>query len=83
MGQALNFSLSYEQLLKITEDEIKKCELDGSSEWNAHQWMKADGIVQMWHILALQGLPKDAGFDRVKADLAQLKSLIRQRRGRA
>lgn len=45
--------------------------------------MKADGIVQMWHILALQGLPKDAGFDRVKADLAQLKSLIRQRRGRA
>lgn len=23
MGQALNFSLSYEQLLKITEDEIK------------------------------------------------------------
>ncbi|MBE0026600.1 hypothetical protein [Citrobacter koseri] len=76
MDQELNFSLSYEQLTREAEEEIKKCNLDKDSYLYGRELEKASALLIFWHRLAIVGYTGVTGNERVEADLLRLKALI-------
>ncbi|EPJ9038392.1 hypothetical protein QP585_01560 [Serratia ureilytica] len=53
MDQALNFSLSYAQLIREAEDAIKKCNLNQGGMGYTLELGKASVILSFWYGLAL------------------------------
>ncbi|WP_391488850.1 hypothetical protein [Leclercia tamurae] len=79
MDQELNFSLSYEQLLQVTEDEIKKCDLRMGSERYVQHLTKAHDVLHFWHKLVMRGYPGLPDVERVNGDFQRLASLMKLR----
>lgn len=79
MDEGLKFSLSYEQLLQATEDEIKKCDLHPSSEHYIQQLTKAHDVLHFWHSLVMRGYPGLPDVERVNGDFKRLASLMKLR----
>ncbi len=67
------FSLSYEQMTQMAEEEIKQCDFRRDGEVN-----KAHDILRFWYLLALRG-HTGLATTRVEADYKRLKTLISQR----
>ncbi|HBT3263226.1 hypothetical protein OW909_25220 [Klebsiella pneumoniae] len=76
MDQELNFSLSYEQLTREAEEQIKKCNLDKDNYFYGRELDKASALLLFWHRLAIVGYTGVTGNERVEADLLRLKALI-------
>lgn len=76
MDQEMNFSLSYEQLTREAEEEIKKCNLDKDSYFYGRELDKASALLLFWHRLAIVGYTGVTGNERVEADMLRLKALI-------
>ncbi|ASM12707.1 hypothetical protein [Serratia marcescens] len=76
MDQALNFSLSYAQLIREAEDAIKKCNLNQGGMGYTLELGKASVILSFWYGLALQGYPGTIMDERVDADRLRLYVLI-------
>lgn len=70
------FSLSYEQLTREAEEEIKKCNLDKDGYLYGRELEKASALLLFWHRLAIVGYTGVTGNERVEADLLRLKALI-------
>lgn len=84
MDQELNFSLSYEQLLQETEEQIKKCELSKEGRYFIQELNKARDVLAFWHRLALKGQtgPADARmYECIDAGWDRLDALIRNESG--
>ncbi|MGQ3665327.1 hypothetical protein [Citrobacter braakii] len=76
MDQEMTFSLSYEQLTRKAEEEIKKCNLDKDEYFYGRELEKASALLLFWHRLAIVGYTGVTGNERVEADLLRLKALI-------
>ncbi|HBV9912294.1 TPA: hypothetical protein MEA72_004434 [Klebsiella aerogenes] len=76
MDQELNFSLSYEQLTREAEEQIKKCNLDKDNYFYGRELDKASALLLFWYRLAIVGYSGVTGNERVEADLVRLKALI-------
>ncbi|MBL4415856.1 hypothetical protein [Klebsiella pneumoniae] len=72
----VNFSLSYEQLTREAEEQIKKCNLDKDNYFYGRELDKASALLLFWHRLAIVGYTGVTGNERVEADLLRLKALI-------
>ncbi|HHU6416517.1 TPA: hypothetical protein ACUI59_004762 [Klebsiella pneumoniae] len=72
----MTFSLSYEQLTREAEEEIKKCNLDKDSYFYSRELDKAAALLLFWHRLAIVGYTGVTGNEQVEADLVRLKALI-------
>ncbi|HCL7094410.1 TPA: hypothetical protein N2W95_004742, partial [Escherichia coli] len=70
------FSLSYEQLTRKAEEEIKKCNLDKDEYFYGRELDKASALLLFWYQLAIAGYTGVTGNERVEADLVRLKALI-------
>ena len=55
MDQEMTFSLSYEQLTREAEEEIKKCNLNKDSYFYGRELDKAAALLLFWHRLAIDG----------------------------
>ncbi|WPS11039.1 hypothetical protein SM907_24550 (plasmid) [Klebsiella aerogenes] len=76
MDQERNFSLSYEQLTREAEEQIKKCNLDKDNYFYGRELDKASALLLFWYRLAIVGYTGVTGNERVEADLVRLKALI-------
>ncbi|EPM8848954.1 hypothetical protein ACTSFU_005397 [Klebsiella michiganensis] len=76
MDQEMTFSLSYEQLTREAEEEIKKCNLDKDKYFYGRELDKASALLLFWYRLAIVGYAGGTGNERVEADLVRLKALI-------
>ncbi|CDZ86619.1 hypothetical protein GXA25_11385 [Salmonella enterica] len=76
MDQEMTFSLSYEQLTRKAEEEIKKCNLDKDEYFYGRELDKASALLLFWYQLAIAGYTGVTGNERVEADLVRLKALI-------
>ncbi|SPX55179.1 Uncharacterised protein [Klebsiella pneumoniae subsp. ozaenae] len=72
----MTFSLSYEQLTREAEEEIKKCNLDKDKYFYGRELDKASALLLFWYRLAIVGYAGGTGNERVEADLVRLKALI-------
>ncbi|MGG7118114.1 hypothetical protein ACPUGT_10550 [Klebsiella aerogenes] len=72
----VNFSLSYEQLTREAEEQIKKCNLDKDEYFYGRELDKASALLLFWYRLAIVGYTGVTGNERVEADLVRLKALI-------
>ncbi|HFW3213566.1 TPA: hypothetical protein ACIBFO_004455, partial [Salmonella enterica subsp. enterica serovar Weltevreden] len=80
MAHEMTFSLSYEQLLQETEDQIKKCDLREAEPYYLQELNKARDFLAFWHRLALKGqagTPDARSYERIDADRERLDALIR------
>ena len=71
------FSLSYEQLTRITEKNIRQCGLD-SQIARCISELKASASLWLWYELAIHGAPQNnhAQAQRIDTDYKRLKKLI-------
>ncbi|MBV8042575.1 hypothetical protein [Pluralibacter sp.] len=76
MDQELNFSLSYEQLTRTAEDEIKKCWLNPDGAVYLKELGRASAILGFWRNLAISGGSGKEHEDRVNADSERLAALV-------
>lgn len=76
MDTGVTFSLSYEQLTREAEEDIKKCNLDKDGYLYGRELEKASALLLFWHRLAIAGYTGMTGNERVEADLLRLKALI-------
>ena len=72
----VNFSLSYEQLLRETEAQIKKRNLSRTGEFYVHEKIMANDILMFWHSLALRGYQGIPDTERIDADWQRLNAYI-------
>ncbi|KNC93368.1 hypothetical protein GM30_04895 [Trabulsiella odontotermitis] len=72
----LIFSLSYEQLLQVTEEQIKTCNLSKNGEHYVEGLTKAHDFLHFWHTLAMRGYPEMPDFECLSRDFKYLASLI-------
>ncbi|EAB5865429.1 hypothetical protein BXE85_15410 [Salmonella enterica subsp. enterica] len=80
MDNEVTFSLSFEQLLQETEDQIKKCDLREAGPYYLQELNKARDFLAFWHRLALKGqagTPDARSYERIDADWEPLDALIR------
>jgi hypothetical protein len=83
MDKKVTFSLSYEQLIQETEEQIKKCGLNKTGEHFVPEWLKARTLLAFWHSLALKGCPGIPDTGRIDADWQRLDALISNRNSAA
>lgn len=81
MDNDLTFTISYEQLTEVAEEEIKKCNLDKQSQYYPWERTKADAIFGYWQMLASRVFPALEGIERVEEDSKRLSALITQPKG--
>lgn len=81
MDNELTFSLSYEQLLQVTEDEIKKCDLSKEGPYYTTELSKASDFLHFWHRLANRGYSGVGDYKRIEADWQHLQTLIFKKEG--
>lgn len=79
MENELNFSLSYEQLLQVTEDEIKRCDLRQDGERYVQELTRAHDLLHFWHTLVMCGYSRLHDVERVNRDFEHLASLMKAR----
>lgn len=82
MEQELNFSLSYEQLLLVTEEQIKQCDLSQSGDRYVRELTKAHDLLHFWHMLVMRGYPVLPDVERVNRDFKHLASLMDSHKGK-
>ncbi len=79
MVNELNFSLSYEQLTRVAEEHIRKCELDSHGAKYISESAKAGAVLVFWYELAIHGVPLK-NYEHTKAlidaDHQRLRKLI-------
>lgn len=78
MDIEVTFSLSYEQLLLETEEQIKKCDLRVAGPYFTQELSKASDFLAFWHQLANLGSGL-RDYDRIEADWQRLHALIYKR----
>lgn len=71
------FSLSYEQLTRIAEKNIRQCGLDSQISRCISE-LKASAPLWLWYELAIHGAPQNnhAQAQRIDTDYKRLKKLI-------
>ena len=72
------FSLSYEQLTRIAEKNIRQCGLD-SQIARCISELKASAPLWLWYELAIHGAPQNnhaQARERIDTDYQRLKKLI-------
>ncbi len=74
MDQKMTFSLSYEQMTQMAEEEIKQCDFAGMEPIMLGSEQGHD-ILRFWYLLALRG-HTGLSTTRVEADYKRLKTLI-------
>lgn len=74
----MTFSLSYEQLTREAEEEIKKCNLDKDKYFYGRELDKASALLLFWYRLAIVGYAGGTGNER-EAVLAAIVSRPLQR----
>ncbi len=78
MDEEMLFSLSYEQMTQMAEEEIKQCDFRRDGTHYVWEVNKAHDILRFWYLLALRG-HTGLSTTRVEADYKRLKTLISQR----
>lgn len=65
MDEERVFSLSYEQLTRIAEKNIRECGLDSQSARCLNE-LRASALLWLWYELAIHGAPQNrlCGLDR-------------------
>lgn len=80
MVNEVTFSLSYDQLTQITEEEIKKRVIRYDRKESFQELSRASDILRFWFVLAMRGYPGILDMEFVEADRLRLENLIRHRR---
>ncbi|EFO1266331.1 hypothetical protein DXV24_25000 [Escherichia albertii] len=78
MDEERVFSLSYEQLTRIAEKNIRECGLDSRGARCISE-LKASALLWLWYELAIHGAPQNnyaQGWERIDADHQRLRKLI-------
>ncbi|EAS2251026.1 hypothetical protein ZH77_004456 [Salmonella enterica subsp. salamae] len=79
MDQEVTFSLSYEQLTRVAEKNIRECELDSQGALYISESSKASALLGFWYELAINGAPLK-NYEQTKAlidaDQQRLRKLI-------
>ncbi len=83
MNLEMTFSLSYEQLTKKAEEEIRNINLDLDGIGYIEALARASAVLSFWYSLALHGYPGTTMNERVDADRQRLKNLIYRKEGSA
>jgi hypothetical protein len=78
MYEDMLFSLSYEQMTQMAEEEIKQCDFRRDGTHYVWEVNKAHDILRFWYLLALRG-HTGLATTRVEADYKRLKTLISER----
>lgn len=79
MDEERVFSLSYEQLTRIAEKNIRKCGLDRQGARYTSELSKASALLGLWYELAIHSEPQNnyaQARERIDADHQRLRSLI-------
>lgn len=78
MDKAPTFSLSYEQITRIAEGEIRKCRIRRDSPDYLQQQARASATLGLWATLAYAGFQNNGqtGYDQVNPDWKRLKALL-------
>lgn len=78
MDKESAFSLSYEQLTRITEEEIRNCNVRRDSPDYLQQLARAGAILGLWGTLAYTGFQNHGqpGYHQVNPDWERLKALL-------
>ncbi|MDV0592771.1 hypothetical protein RZP54_27980 [Raoultella ornithinolytica] len=79
MDDEMMFSLSYEQMTQMAEEEIKQCDFRRDGTHYVWEVNKAHDILRFWYLLALRG-HTGLATTRVEADYKRLKTLISRKR---
>lgn len=74
MDEERVFSLSYEQLTRIAEKNIRECGLDSQSARCLSE-LRASALLRLWYELAIHGAPQNNRV-RIDTDYQRLKKLI-------
>ncbi|VTN46316.1 Uncharacterised protein [Klebsiella pneumoniae] len=72
MYEDMLFSLSYEQMTQMAEEEIKQCDFRRDGTHYVWEVNKAHDILRFWYLLALRG-HTGLATTRVEADYKRLK----------
>lgn len=78
MDEERVFSLSYEQLTRIAEKNIRECGLDSQSVRCLNE-LRASALLWLWYELAIHGAPQNnhaQARERIDTDYQRLKKLI-------
>lgn len=78
MDEERVFSLSYEQLTRIAEKNIRECGLDSQSARCLNE-LRASALLWLWYELAIHGVPQNnyaRAWERIDADHQRLRKLI-------
>ncbi|EBC1670898.1 hypothetical protein F6B50_05110 [Salmonella enterica] len=79
MDPEVTFSLSYEQLTRVAEKNIRECELDSKGALYISESSKASALLGFWYELAINGAPLK-NYEQTKAlidaDQQRLRKLI-------
>ncbi|HHC2742290.1 hypothetical protein ACJWVH_25290 [Klebsiella pneumoniae] len=78
MDDEMMFSLSYEQMTQMAEEEINQCDFRRDGTHYVWEVNKAHDILRFWYLLALRG-HTGLATTRVESDYKRLKTLISQR----
>ncbi len=81
MDEERGFSLSYEQLTRLAEKNIRECGLDSQSARCISE-LKASALLWLWYELAIHGAPQNnhaQARERIDTDYQRLKKLICRR----
>ncbi|KEA50695.1 hypothetical protein DT73_21825 [Mangrovibacter sp. MFB070] len=81
MDNDVTFSLSYELLLEVTENEIKRCDLRQGTDHYVQALTKAHDLLHFWHTLVMRGYPLLPDVERVNRDFQYLASLMKAGKG--
>lgn len=78
MDKEQTFSLSYEQITRIAEEEIRNCNIRRDSRDYLQQLARASATLSLWSTLAYAGFQNNgqSGYDHVNPDLVRLKALL-------
>ncbi|WP_447307886.1 hypothetical protein, partial [Escherichia coli] len=80
MDEEMVFSLSYEQLTRIAEKNIRECGLGQDSLGTRYiSELKASALLWLWYELAIHGVPQNnyaRAWERIDADHQRLRKLI-------
>ncbi len=77
MDEEMMFSLSYEQMTQMAEEEIKQCDFRRDGTHYVWEVNKAHDILRFWYLGAAR--THGPATTRVEADYKRLKTLISQR----
>lgn len=78
MDEEMLFSLSYEQMTQMAEEEIRQCDFRRDGTHYVWEVNKAQDILRFWYLLALRG-HTGLAITRVESDYKRLKTLISQK----